>query len=141
MRFMVEVDDVISAVPEQGLKVPDTREPLKALDEHNINFVESRRKLNHMEEEISKNVTRTSLAWINEDKFIVKELAIQRVALIPHHNIEAGIDINICIMVAPKNHDSEELEFKKTLHALSFEQRCGIMVRHICLSLEPFRAQ
>ena len=141
MRFMVEVDDVISAVPEQGLKVPDTREPLKALDKNTINFVESRSKLKNMVAEIFETVTRTSLALINEDKFIVEELAIQRVALITHHNIEAGIDINICIMVAPKNQDSQELEFKKTLHALSFEQRCGMTVRHICLSLEPFRAQ
>ena len=102
---MVEVDDVISTVPEQGLKVPDTREPLKALDENTINFVESRSKLKHIVAEIFETVTRTSLALINEDKFIVEELAIQRVALITHHNIEAGIDINICIMVAPKNHD------------------------------------
>ena len=94
-----------------------------------------------MVEEISKTVTRTSLALINEDKFIIEELAIQQAALIPHHNIKASIDINIYIMVAPKNEDSQELEFKKSLHALSFEQMCGMTVRDICLSLEAFGAQ
>ena len=118
---MVEVVEVILAVPKQGFKVPDTREPSKALKEKSINFVESRSQLKHFAEEISKKDTRMSLAWRNEDKFIVDELAIQRVALIPHHNIDAGIGINIYIMVAPKKQDSQELEFEKTFHSLSFE--------------------
>ena len=94
-----------------------------------------------MVEEISKKVTRTSLTWINEDKFIIEEMVIQRVALISHHNIEVGIGINLYIMVAPRNQDSQELEFMKSLHALYLEQRCGMMVSDICLSLEAFGAQ
>ena len=87
------------------------------------------------------NVTKTLRTWTNEEKFIFEGLSIQRAALIPHHNIEADIGINIYIMVAPKNQDSQELEFEKTFHALSFEQRCELMVRDICLSLDGFRAQ
>ncbi len=94
-----------------------------------------------MVEEISKKVTRTSLTWINDDKFIIEEMVIQRVTLISHHNIEVRIGINLYIMVAPRNQDLQELEFMKTLHALYFEQRCGLMVRDICVSLEAFGAQ
>ena len=84
----------------------------------------SKSQLKHLVEEISKKVTKTLLAWTNEEKFIFEGLSIQRVTLISHHNIEADIGINIYIMVAPKNQDSQELEFENTFHALSFEQRC-----------------
>ena len=36
---MVEVDEVMSAVPKQGFKVLDTRDPSKALDEKTIKFL------------------------------------------------------------------------------------------------------
>ena len=95
----------------------------------------------HFVEENSKKDTRTSLAYINEDKFILEELAIQRVALVPHLHIEVDIVISMPITVAPKNEDSQEREFRPTLPALSLEQRCGMMVRDMYFSLEAFRAQ
>ena len=48
--------------------------------------------------------------WINDDKFIHEELTIQRVALMPHH----GIDADINITAAPKNQDPQERTFGPT---------------------------
>ena len=62
-----------------------------------------------------------SLPRIKEDKFIPVELAIQRVARILHHGIDAGIFIIINVTVAPKNQDSQDREFEQTLLALSLE--------------------
>ena len=62
-----------------------------------------------------------SLPGIKEEKFILEELAIQRVARMLHHGIDAGIFIIINVTVAPKNKDSQEREFGQTLLALSLE--------------------
>ena len=69
---MMEVDEIILAVHKQGFKVPNTRDPSMVLNEKTINFVESRNQLKHFVEEMSKKDTRTSLAWINEEKFILE---------------------------------------------------------------------
>ena len=58
---------------------------------------------------------------MNEDIFIPEELAIQRVARILHHGIDAGIFFIINVTVAPKNQDSQEREFGQTLLPLSLE--------------------
>ena len=50
---MVEVDEVVSAVPKQGFKLLDTRDPSKALNEKTINFLQSRIQLKHFVEKIS----------------------------------------------------------------------------------------
>ena len=68
---MVEVEEFISLVPKQGLKVLGTLATSPAVYEKTINFVESRIQLKNFVEEISLKDTRTSLAWINEDKFIL----------------------------------------------------------------------
>ena len=75
IRFMVEVDEVISVVPKQGFKVPDTRDTSNVVNEKPINFVESRIQVKHFVEGNSKKDTRTSLTYINEDKFILEENA------------------------------------------------------------------
>ena len=62
-----------------------------------------------------------SLPRIKEEKFILEELAIQRVAPILHHDIDAGIIIIINVKVAPKNQDSQEPEFWQPVLALSLE--------------------
>ena len=95
----------------------------------------------HFVEENSKKDTRMSLACINEEKFILEELAIQRVVLVPHLDIEVDIVISMPITVVPKNEDSQEREYRPTFPALSLEQRCGMMVRDMYLSLEAFKAQ
>ena len=41
-------------------------------------------------------------------KLIVEELAIVRVARMPHHDIEAGIGTRIYITVAPKYQDLQD---------------------------------
>ena len=82
---MVEVDQIISVVPKHGFNVPGTRDPSRALYEKTINFVVSMIQLKNFVEEISWKDTRTSLAWINAYKFILKQLAIQKVAQITHH--------------------------------------------------------
>ena len=62
-----------------------------------------------------------SLPRIKEDKFILEELAIQRVARILHHDINAGIFIIINVTVAPKNQDLQEREFGQPFLALYLE--------------------
>ena len=62
-------------------------------------------------------------------------------ALVPHHRLEGAIVISMTITVAPKNEDSQEREFRPTLPVLSLEQRCGMMVRDMYLTLEAFGAQ
>ena len=47
-----------------------------------------------------------SLPRIKEEKFILEEMAIQQVARILHHDINAGIFIIINVTVAPKKQDS-----------------------------------
>ena len=138
---MVEFDEVSSVVPKQGFKVPDTRDTSNVVNEKTINFVESRSQVKDFVEENSMKDTRTSLACINEENFILEEFAIQRVALVPHHRIEGAIVISMTITVAPKNEDSQEREFRPTLPVLSLEQRCGMMVRDMYLTLEAFGAQ
>ena len=69
---MVEDDEVMSAVPKQGFKVVDTRDPSKAVNEKTINFLLSRIQLKHFVAKISYEYTRTSLPWIKEDKFILE---------------------------------------------------------------------
>ena len=84
---------------------------------------------------------RTSLALINDYKFILKQLAIKKVAQITHHRNEVGIDRCINITFAPNNQYSYERDLGPTLTALSLEQRCGMMVRVMYLSLEAFGTQ
>ena len=62
-----------------------------------------------------------SLPGIKEEKFILEELAIKRVARILHHAINVGIFIIINVTVAPKNQDSQEPEFGQPVLALSLE--------------------
>ena len=50
---MVEVDEVVSAVPKQGFRLLDTRDPSKALNEKTIKFLYSRIQLKHFVEKIS----------------------------------------------------------------------------------------
>ena len=50
---MVEVDEVMSAVPKQRFKVLGTRDPSRALSEKTINIVESTIQLKNFVEEIS----------------------------------------------------------------------------------------
>ena len=50
---MVEVDEIISVVPKHGFKVPGTRDPMRALYEKTINFVEATIQLKNFVEEIS----------------------------------------------------------------------------------------
>lgn len=91
--------------------------------------------------EISKKGTRASLAWINDENFILEELAIQQVARITHHGIEIANGITINITIAPRKQDSQEREFRPSLPAVSLEHRCGMMVRDMYLSLKSFGAQ
>ena len=58
-----------------------------------------------------------------------------------HHGIESNLGTNINIIDASKNHDFEDREFGPTLPTLSLDQSCGMMIRDIYLSLEPFGAQ
>ena len=58
-----------------------------------------------------------------------------------HHGIESNLGTNINIIDASKNHDFQDREFGPTLHTLSLDQSCGMMIRDIYLSLEPFGAQ
>ena len=53
IRFMVEVDEIITVVPKHGFKVPGTRDPTQALYEKTINFVKSTIQLKIFIEEIS----------------------------------------------------------------------------------------
>ena len=41
-------------------------------------------------------------------KLILKELAIERMARMPHHDIDASIGTRIYIKVAPKNQDLQD---------------------------------
>ena len=58
-----------------------------------------------------------------------------------HHGIESDLDTSINITDASKNHDFQDREFGPTVPALSLEQSCGMMIRDMYLSLEPFGAQ
>ena len=58
-----------------------------------------------------------------------------------HHGIESDVGTSIKITDAFKNHDFQDREFGPTLRTLSLDQSCGMMIRDIYLSLEPFRAQ
>ena len=58
-----------------------------------------------------------------------------------HHDIESELGTSINITDASKNHDFQDREFGPTLHTLSLDQSCGMMIRDIYLSLEPFRAE
>ena len=58
-----------------------------------------------------------------------------------HHDIESDLGTSINITVASKNHDFQDREFGPTVPALSLEQSCGMMIRDMYLSLEPFGAQ
>ena len=58
-----------------------------------------------------------------------------------HHGIESDLGTSINITDASKNHDFQDREFGPTLPALSLDQSCGMMIRDIYLSLEPFGAQ
>ena len=58
-----------------------------------------------------------------------------------HNDIESDIGTSINITVASKNHDFQDREFGPTVPALSLEQSCGMMIRDMYLSLEPFGAQ
>ena len=58
-----------------------------------------------------------------------------------HHGIESDLGTSINITDASKNHDFQDREVGLTLHTLSLDQSCGMMIRDIYLSLEPFGAQ
>ena len=58
-----------------------------------------------------------------------------------HHGIESNLGTSINIIDASKNHDFEDREFGQTLPTLSLDQSCGMMIRDIYLSLEPFGAE
>ena len=58
-----------------------------------------------------------------------------------HHGIESDHGTSINITDAYKNHDFQDREIGPTLPALSLDQSCGMMIRDIYLSLEPFGAQ
>ena len=58
-----------------------------------------------------------------------------------HHDIESELGTSINITDASKNHDFQDREFRQTLHILSLDQSCGMMIRDIYLCLEPFGAQ
>ena len=57
-----------------------------------------------------------------------------------HHGIESNLGTTINISDASKNHDFEDREFGETLLTLSSDQSCGMIIRDIYLSLEPFGA-
>ena len=44
---MLEIDEVIWAIPKQGFKVLDTRDPSNALNEKTLGFMESRVQHKH----------------------------------------------------------------------------------------------
>ena len=56
-------------------------------------------------------------------------------------DVEAGIDTSINVTVAPKYQDSQDREIRPTSPALSSEQRCGMVIRDMYLSLESFRTK
>ena len=58
-----------------------------------------------------------------------------------HHGTESDFGTSINITDASKNFDFEDREFRPTLPILSLDQSCGMMIRDIYLSLEPFGAQ
>ena len=58
-----------------------------------------------------------------------------------HHGIESDVGTSIKITDASKNHDFQDREFGPTLHTLSLDQSCGMMIRDIYLCLEPFGEQ
>ena len=58
-----------------------------------------------------------------------------------HHGIESDLGTSINIADASMNPDFEDREFGPTLPALSLDQSCGIMIRELYLSLEPFGAE
>ena len=58
-----------------------------------------------------------------------------------HHGIESDHCTSINITDASKNHDFQDREFGLTLHTLSLDQSCGMMIRDIYLCLEAFGAQ
>ena len=58
-----------------------------------------------------------------------------------HHGIESNLGTSINITDASKNHDFQDREFGSTLHTLSFDQSCEMMIRDIYLTLKPFVAQ
>ena len=58
-----------------------------------------------------------------------------------HHGTKSDLGTSINITNASKNHDFEDREFGPTLPTLSLDQTCGMMIRDIYLSLEPFGAK
>ena len=58
-----------------------------------------------------------------------------------YHDIESEFGTSINIIDAYKNHDFQDREFGPTFPTLSLDQSCGMMIRDIYLSLEPFGAQ
>ena len=58
-----------------------------------------------------------------------------------HHGIESDLGTSIKFTDASKNYDFQDQEFGPTLHTLSLDQSCGMMLRDIYLRLESFRAQ
>ena len=58
-----------------------------------------------------------------------------------HHGIESNLGTNINIIDASKNHDFEDREFGPTFPTLSLDKSCGMIIRDIYLTLEPFGGQ
>ena len=58
-----------------------------------------------------------------------------------HHGIESDLGTSINIIDASKNRDIQNQEFGQPLPTLSLDQSCGMMIRDIYLSLEPFGEQ
>ena len=58
-----------------------------------------------------------------------------------HDDIESDLGTSINITDTSKNNDFEDREFGPKFPTLSLDQRCGMMIRDIYLSLEPFGAQ
>ena len=58
-----------------------------------------------------------------------------------HHGIECDLGTSIKFKDASKNHDFQDREFGPTVPVQSLEQSCGMMIRDMYLSLEPFGAQ
>ena len=58
-----------------------------------------------------------------------------------HQDIESDLGTSIIIIDASKNHDFDDREFGPTFPTQSLDKSCGMMIRDIYLSLEPFGAQ
>ena len=58
-----------------------------------------------------------------------------------HQDIESDLGTSINTTFASKNHDFQDREFGPTVPAPSLEHSCGMMIRDMYLSLEPFGAQ